>query len=377
MVKEAIALFAALSIAVACSACSAQDNNNNSNTRANDAESTSASESEATTTIEYKGLILQIPEDWNITDQGDDYIYWDCNGEETAVFSIGSVDYSELPGTPYGEGMVRMAASDQQEENDVVQGTFSKESVYKGGLPAMKVSFTIENDSTNAYVTQLYISTSQALILIHGEALPSVYSEFEDSFAAVFDSVEPQSGEAAALKELEGNSSSDADSNSDSSTEESSDANSQALQAGTYKVGIDCPAGEYKLTASGHGYFCVYPDTTKSDILENSNFDKCEYITVEEGQCLEVKNATFITLENAEPSTGTLSGSGRYLVGFDCPAGEYTLTQTGANPGYYCINDNSTVNASIVQNNNFEGNDYCTVVDGQYLTLSRCTAELN
>ena len=42
--------------------------------------------------------------------------------------------------------------------------------------------------------------------------------------------------------------------------------------AGTYKVGEDIPAGEYKLESSGKGgYYCVYPDTSKSEILENDN----------------------------------------------------------------------------------------------------------
>lgn len=193
------------------------------------------------------------------------------------------------------------------------------------------------------------------------------YDEFESSG----DSVEP-SKESSGAAGKESPSSEKPTSNYKESKEKQV---AKVFDAGTYRIGKDCPAGEYKLTAFSHGYFCVYPDTGKSDILENSNFDKCEYITVSEGQCLEVSGATFVTKEDAETESGVLSGNGRYLVGFDCPAGEYKLTQTGDPMGYYCIFDNSTVDADIVQNNNFEGNDYCTVSEGQYLELSRCTAE--
>lgn len=159
------------------------------------------------------------------------------------------------------------------------------------------------------------------------------------------------------------------------SPKQTQEQNSGEYKAGTYKVGTDCPAGEYKLMASGNGYYCVYPDTAKEDILENSNFDKCEYITVTDGQCLLVKGASFIAKDKAKPASGTLSGQGKYLVGFDCPAGEYKLTASSSGMGYYCIYNDSAAGADIIQNNNFDGSDYCTVTDGQYLTLSRCTAE--
>ena len=414
MFKKAIAMFTALTIAVICSACSSQASDSASNSSANDIDSATSSSSAATKMVEFQGLSLQIPEEWVIEDQGDNYIHWDCNGRRTAVFSVASYTWAEAGGEPAaGEARVDIYYSNELVKDEVVKGSAGYDSTDVGGLPARKVSYSRETSSLKVPVTELCVLTSKGFVIAHGEAVASVNYEFKDSFAAVFESVQPQNGEVEAFEDakkdstmseteidlmnsmaqgqiedaLKGEntwsnsgsssaSSAESSSNADSQdTSSSSSASSQAFKAGTYRIGTDCPAGEYKLTASGKGYFCVYPDTTKSDILENSNFDKCEYITVEDGQCLVVRNATFIALEDAKPSSGTLSGSGRYLVGFDCPAGEYKLTQTGGSAGYYCIHDNSTVNASIVQNNNFEGNDFCSVVDGQYLTLSRCTAE--
>ena len=67
---------------------------------------------------------------------------------------------------------------------------------------------------------------------------------------------------------------------------------------------------------------------------------------------------------------------GTYKVGTDVVAGEYRLTANSGTRGYWKVTLSSGANADIVDNDNFEGSTYLTVSDGQYLTLSRCTAEL-
>ena len=42
--------------------------------------------------------------------------------------------------------------------------------------------------------------------------------------------------------------------------------------------------------------------------------------------------------------------------------------------GYYAIYDNSTPEAEILENNNFDSTTSCVVEDGQYLEVVRCTA---
>lgn len=66
------------------------------------------------------------------------------------------------------------------------------------------------------------------------------------------------------------------------------------LEEGMYRVGIDIPAGEYQLTADeDKGYWCLYSDSTiPFDIDDNDNFDGSTYVTVRDGQYLQVKRCT-------------------------------------------------------------------------------------
>ena len=64
-----------------------------------------------------------------------------------------------------------------------------------------------------------------------------------------------------------------------------------------YRVGIDIPAGEYKLVADAGdmAYVAVYKDSlnTMSSIVTNENFENTYYLSVEEGQYLYIKRGAF------------------------------------------------------------------------------------
>lgn len=66
---------------------------------------------------------------------------------------------------------------------------------------------------------------------------------------------------------------------------------------GTYKVGSDIPAGEYKLTSSESdygGYYEVKVDmSADGGILSSALFDSFEYVEVRAGEYLKVNRATF------------------------------------------------------------------------------------
>lgn len=72
------------------------------------------------------------------------------------------------------------------------------------------------------------------------------------------------------------------------------DASSGMLPAGKYKVGVDLPAGEYKLTPSGSGYYGLSTSASESmDVLvSNDNFDTDIYLTVQDGQYLKLSRAS-------------------------------------------------------------------------------------
>ena len=69
-------------------------------------------------------------------------------------------------------------------------------------------------------------------------------------------------------------------------------------------------------------------------------------------------------------STDGLLPEGMYKTGVDLPAGEYKVTADSM--GYAEVSSNSSHDmGSIVSNDNFQGEKYITVKDGQYLKLTR------
>lgn len=148
--------------------------------------------------------------------------------------------------------------------------------------------------------------------------------------------------------------------------------NGERFDAGQYKVGVDIPAGEYVVFAKDSGYFCVSSDSNGNDILFNDNFDYNSIITIFDGEYLELSRCYAIPFDMVEEMETGKTGC-MFKVGTHIRAGEYKL-DAGFDSGYYCIYSNSR-HDYIIANDNFEGQRYVTVSDGQYLLLSRCTFE--
>lgn len=72
------------------------------------------------------------------------------------------------------------------------------------------------------------------------------------------------------------------------------DTSSGTLPDGKYKVGVDFPAGEYKVIPSGDGYLAVSTSASEStnSIVTNDNFNTEKYITVQDGQYLKLNRAS-------------------------------------------------------------------------------------
>lgn len=74
---------------------------------------------------------------------------------------------------------------------------------------------------------------------------------------------------------------------------------------GMYRVGIDIPAGEYHLTVSDdRGYYAIYNSSkVPLDIVSNNIFEKNTYVTVTEGQYIEISRCvaepTFLSVDNS------------------------------------------------------------------------------
>ncbi|WP_139249942.1 hypothetical protein [Lutispora thermophila] len=148
------------------------------------------------------------------------------------------------------------------------------------------------------------------------------------------------------------------------------------IKAGMYKVGQDIPAGEYFIIPEGLAYFQVSKDSTGSleSIIANDNFSGTRYVTVSEGQYLEIRAAKMISADKA-PNQEAKDGKypeGMYKIGKEIPAGEYKVVSEGGLAYYEVTKDSKGDLNSIITNDNFEGEKYITVKEGNYLKLNGC-----
>lgn len=180
-------------------------------------------------------------------------------------------------------------------------------------------------------------------------------------------------------------SSAPASSDAPSSSTGGSAAAQDSYGEGMYKIGADLPAGEYVLLPASE--FSAYYEVNSSssgkldDIIDNDNFDGRRYLTVADGQYLTINRCTMVPLDKA-PAVDTSSGvvpEGMYRVGTDIPAGEYKLHNNADFDGYYEVRSSSIAVEgfdSIIANDNFSGDVYVTVEEGQYLVVNRAELQL-
>lgn len=159
---------------------------------------------------------------------------------------------------------------------------------------------------------------------------------------------------------------------------ESKAAGDKYIKAGMYKVGTDISQGEYLLYSEGSmAYYQVSKDSSGAleSIISNDNFQGTRYVTVKDGQYLELRGSKMLPVSEApvqNPENGKY-GEGMYRVGRDIKAGEYKVVSSGT-AAYYEVASNSGGGIeSIVTNDNFEGEKYITIKDGQYIKLNGCT----
>lgn len=149
------------------------------------------------------------------------------------------------------------------------------------------------------------------------------------------------------------------------------------IKAGMYKVGKDLPAGEYLVAStSSAAYFQVTKDSSGSfdSIIANDNFDTVRYITVKDGQYIDLKNAEIAPIDKA-PKLQAVDGkyiSGMYKVGRDIEPGEYKVVSDGGSAYLEVVSNSSGGFDAIVANDNFEGEKYISVKKGQYIKLNGC-----
>lgn len=150
------------------------------------------------------------------------------------------------------------------------------------------------------------------------------------------------------------------------------------LTNGMYKVGEDVDEGEYFLLADHKDAYYQISNNSSGDakgILANEIFSKNRYITLEKGQYLTLDGCTLTRIGdvNLNLNSDYFLTDGMFKVGKDIEEGEYKVITSGAE-GYYEVAPNSKNDLySIISNENFSGERYVTVKNGQYLKLSNDT----
>ncbi|MGH4139243.1 hypothetical protein [Clostridium sp.] len=151
------------------------------------------------------------------------------------------------------------------------------------------------------------------------------------------------------------------------------------IQPGMYKVGTDIKAGEYVVVSDQSAYMQLSKDSTGTldSIIANENIQNRTIITIKAGQYFEVKNGDIYPISKAPKAVPTNNQlpAGMYKVGLDVQPGEYKVVAEGT--GYVEVSNNSSHDLySIVSNDNFEGEKYVTIKQGQYITLGNATLKL-
>lgn len=216
-----------------------------------------------------------------------------------------------------------------------------------------------ENDYS---ITMITFDIDSGLMSFMMGTLQSANEDYSVDFEKVIDSISFIGAENITDKPDRG---------SDNSSQEDA-VDAMSYSGGMYKIGTDMPAGEYLITSTG-GYYEVTTDSTGSleSIVTNDNYTNRAYVTVQDGQYFTFDGTAIPANEALAFSTSDgIYPEGMYLVGKDIPAGEYKISSNGR--GYYEVTSDSVGELnSIVTNENFEGDVYLTISEGQYLKLSR------
>ena len=155
----------------------------------------------------------------------------------------------------------------------------------------------------------------------------------------------------------------------------------ESYPAGFYVIGEDMPSGIYKLNAyEGQAAFYRISGSIKEEyysITDNDVFNTFSYILVEEGEYLNLVDASAIPLEKASGSSvlQLRNSNGKYLVGKDIPSGNYIVTPDEKS-GYVEIAGSPVKSMSDILFSRIIHNSIpITLVDGQYIKLSSSRIE--
>ncbi len=161
-----------------------------------------------------------------------------------------------------------------------------------------------------------------------------------------------------------------------------SDKDDETYPAGFYVIGEDMPSGIYKLSANeSQVAFYRISNNKKEDyysITDNDVFNTFTYILVNEGEYLNLVDASAVSLEKSISTavTDLKDSTGKYLVGKDIAAATYNVIPNGKS-GYIEIAVSPIKSLSdILFSRIIKEQIQITLLDGQYIKLSSAYIEL-
>lgn len=149
----------------------------------------------------------------------------------------------------------------------------------------------------------------------------------------------------------------------------------EAYREGMYKVGVDIPAGEYRIFSKNNCYVECSKDSTSAleSIIFNENlYYENMYVTLKDGEYFTMTSGIMYKLKYAPKLDDDEIEDGMYKVGVDIEPGEYKVVLTKSNGYYEVSTDSRHQTESIVTNGNITTDVYITIQDGQYITLKNC-----
>lgn len=149
--------------------------------------------------------------------------------------------------------------------------------------------------------------------------------------------------------------------------------------SGQYLVGNDIVSGEYLFISDsrGIGYIEISEDPNSFTILQNEASVTYDFFVVNDGEFLKINHGKIYNLkeckiDNIGIDFPVVDCGLRYRVGIDIKKGMYKLSSESH--GYYEVCDGPLgKNMKIISNDNFTGQCYVSVEDGQYLKLNNGT----
>ncbi|MFR1883007.1 MAG: hypothetical protein ACLTL2_00025 [Blautia sp.] len=313
-----------------------------------------------------EGITYEVPKNWDkkISEDGKSiYYYPDSTGTIPVIVMITyrAVDFSATPADGVPDLLSQVA--DGLSSGEGVKDLTKTEATFND-VPSLTAKYVQTVNSADYDVVSNIIPVNQAGMLTYTYGIKQgTENTYQDDFDYIYEHIKvpavPETTEATP----------------EEATPEETAPKVSSYGPGVLKVGTDMPAGEYiVINSSGRsGYFSVNSDANGDDILFNDNFEYNSIITVNDGEYLELSSALAYPFDEwcSQNTLDTTKEGSMYKVGVNLPAGEYRLDATADRGGYYCIYPDSR-QQDIISNDNFEGQAYVSVSDGQYLVLSNC-----